>query len=125
VALQDADLQRQQEQARRDQSGTYLSHTHADEIGGGGRFGSVNAATVVGAQPLSLYPQLPSSSPWSGTDPVGQEPPLGFEVGRSTPHELEPSLALGLLFLVAGRHRSTSQLDSTRAQLRERRASLR
>jgi hypothetical protein len=46
----------------------------------GGRFAAVNAATVVGAEPAMKYPQLPSSSPWSGAQPEpGPEPPLGFE----------------------------------------------
>jgi hypothetical protein len=83
VMRQDADLRKRQEEAERrakDQSGTFFSHTHADEIGGGGRFAAVNPATVVGAQPLPVYPQLPSSSPWSGQQPEpGIEPPLGFE----------------------------------------------
>jgi hypothetical protein len=69
-----------EQQKQREQSGTYLSHTNADEISGGGRFAAVNPTTVVGAQPLSKYPTLPSSSPWSGAQPEpGPEPPLGFD----------------------------------------------
>ena len=83
VTLQDADLRRQQqqqEQSQRDPTGTFFSHTHADEISGGGRFAAVNPATVVGQDPQIKYPQLPASSPWSGAQPEpGIEPPLGFE----------------------------------------------
>jgi hypothetical protein len=77
----DADVRRQQrEAAQREQSGTFFSHTHADEISGGGRFAAVNPATVVGQDPQIKYPQLPASSPWSGAQPEpGIEPPLGFE----------------------------------------------
>jgi hypothetical protein len=95
VTLQDADLRRQQqqqEQSQRDPTGTFFSHTHADEISGGGRFAAVNPATVVGAQPLPTYPQLPSSSPWSGSDPVPDEPPLGFRIDVMP--EQESSMAM-------------------------------
>jgi hypothetical protein len=75
-------LVREAEQRRIQLEGTTM-HQHAQSAANdeaGGRFASVNPTTVVGAQPLPVYPQLPSSSPWSGTQPEpGIEPPLGFE----------------------------------------------
>jgi hypothetical protein len=65
--------------------GTFFSHTHADDEAGG-RFQKVNAATVIGSTPLPKYPELPSG-PWSGSDPVGQEPPLGYSVDAMPPLE--------------------------------------
>jgi hypothetical protein len=66
----------------------------------GGRFRAVNSATVVGAQPPT-YPQLPSSSPWSGTQPEpGPEEPLGYEINKLMPHELEPSMAVSMSSVV-------------------------
>jgi hypothetical protein len=82
---------READQRTKDRSGTYLSQTHIDDAGG--RFKAVNSATVVGAEPLVKYPQLPSSSPWSGAQPEpGIGPPLGYEINRLTPYELEPSM---------------------------------
>jgi hypothetical protein len=80
------------EQSRNGDTGTFLSHTHVDEISGGGRFAAVSPATVIGQDPAVKYPQLPSSSPWSDSDPVPDEPPLGYEINKLNPHELEPSL---------------------------------
>jgi hypothetical protein len=91
---------RLREQQTKDQSGTFLSHTHIDDAGG--RFAAVNAASVVGAEPLVTYPQLPSSSPWAGPDPVPDEPPLGYEVNRLTDHELEPSMTSSTVDAQAG-----------------------
>src|SRR6516162_9576287 len=57
VLLQDADLrQQQQEQAQREQVSTFFSHTHADEINGGGRFAAVSPASIVGSEPAVKYP---------------------------------------------------------------------
>ena len=66
--LENDRLVREAEQQRIQREGTTM-YQHAqsavnDEAGG--RFASVNPTTVVGAQPLPSYPQLPSSSPWSG-----------------------------------------------------------
>jgi hypothetical protein len=80
-------LSKQEEQAERratlendrrlrEQTGTYLSHTH-DDIHQG-RFAGVGPTTIVGTSP-NPYPPLPSSSPWSGPDLVGDEPPLSFD----------------------------------------------
>jgi hypothetical protein len=63
---------------RNGDTGTFLSHTHIDDAGG--RFAAVNAATIVGSEPAVKYPQLPSSSPWHGSDPVPDEPPLGYRI---------------------------------------------
>jgi hypothetical protein len=70
------------------QAGTFFSHTHPeDEVGG--RFARVSPMTIVGATPIPKYPQLPSG-PWSGSDPVGQEPPTGVAIDYMRP--LEPSM---------------------------------
>jgi hypothetical protein len=76
-------------QSRNGDTGTFLSHTHIDDAGG--RFAAVNAATIVGQDPQVKYPQLPSSSRWHGSDPVPDEPPLGYRVDEMPP--LEPSAA--------------------------------
>ena len=80
VMRQDADLRKRQEEAERrakEQSATFFSHTHTDEISGGGRFAGTSPATVIGQDPQMKYPQLPASSPWSGAQPEpGIEPPL-------------------------------------------------
>lgn len=70
-----------EQQRAKDQSGTFLSHTHIDDAGG--RFAGVNAATVVGQEPVAKYPQ--ASTPWQGPDLVGDEPPTGYEI-----HAVEP-----------------------------------
>jgi hypothetical protein len=81
---QDADVRRQQEQAaKREQSGTFFSHTHADEISGGGRFAGVNPATVVGSEPAVRYPAAAAHQ----ADPCGTEPPLGYRVDAMSEQE--------------------------------------
>jgi len=89
VLLQDDDLRRQQQEQARE-TGTYLSHTHDDTSGG--RFAATGVPHVIGSTGAPTYPQLPSSSPWSGSDPVPQEPSLGYCVNDLSPHELEPSI---------------------------------
>ena len=75
VALQDADLRRQQQ---REQAGTFFSHAQsAANDTAGGRFGAIGHAQVVGAGPVAKYPA--ASTPFQ-SDPVGTEPPLGFSV---------------------------------------------
>ena len=79
---------RVREQSKNGDTGTFLSHTHIDDAGG--RFAAVNAASIVGQDPQIKYPQLPSSSPWSGAQPEpGIEPPTGYRIDEMTP--LEPS----------------------------------
>jgi hypothetical protein len=59
---------------------TFLHHAQAainDEAGG--RFARVQPQILIGADPIPRYPAL-SSGPWSGSDPVGQEPSLGFSI---------------------------------------------
>ena len=87
---QDADWQRQLKEA----ASTNLDHAlaAANDLGGG-RFAGVNPTVVVGSEAAVKYPQLPSSSPWSGQQPEPPiEPPLGVEINRLSPHELEPSV---------------------------------
>jgi hypothetical protein len=70
------------DQRVREQGSTMFDHARAaldDEAGG--RYARTTPATVVGSQPFVRYPQLPSG-PWSGSDPVGQEPPLGHRVDQ-------------------------------------------
>jgi hypothetical protein len=80
VLVQDADLRRQQ------QASTFLAQTHIDDAGG--RFAAVNAAIIVGSEPVVKYPQLPENNPWR-SDPVPDEPPLGYRIDAMP--ELEPS----------------------------------
>jgi hypothetical protein len=54
------------------------AQSHANDEAGG-RFAAVNPTTVTGATPIPSYPALPSG-PWSGSDPVPTEPPLGYSV---------------------------------------------
>jgi hypothetical protein len=58
-------------------------HQHAQAMAGdelGGRFKKTMPTTVTGAAP-DPWPKLPSSSPWSGKDPVGSfEPSFGIAV---------------------------------------------
>jgi hypothetical protein len=74
-----------EEQKKREQTGTYLSHTH-DDIHQG-RFGAIGAAVVVGAKAdvASVYPAASAHQ----RDPVSAERPLGFRVDEMPP--LEPS----------------------------------
>jgi hypothetical protein len=70
----------------REQSGTYLSHTHSEL---GGRFAVAEHQIITGvASPKP--PPLPASSPWSGAQPQpGPEPPLSAYDNPA----LEPSAA--------------------------------
>jgi hypothetical protein len=77
VLLQDADV--------RDRFGTYLSHTHSEL---GGRFAVTDHQTITGVVSPSP-PPLPANSPWHGSDPVPDEPPLGYSVDAMP--ELETS----------------------------------
>jgi hypothetical protein len=82
--------QKQQEQSQREQTGTFFSHTHADEITGGGRFASVSPVTVVGSTEATRYPAAAAHQ----ADPCGPEPPLGYDVNEMAPLEpIEPSAA--------------------------------
>jgi len=73
VLLQDADLRRQQEQAQREQSGTFFSHAQAAANDtAGGRFASVSPTSIVGSEPAVKYPA--ASPSWQIQLP--DEPPL-------------------------------------------------
>jgi hypothetical protein len=75
---------------REQEAGTYFSHATDSEPGG--RFLKAEGPPhVVGTSPIPRYPALPGSSPWSGEDVVGQEPPLGFQIDAMP--ALEPSAA--------------------------------
>jgi hypothetical protein len=68
---------------------TYYERAQADQqLERQGRFAGVNP-------PLQEWPKLPSG-PWSGADPVGPEPPLGFSVNDQEPvgsyQEIQASL---------------------------------
>jgi hypothetical protein len=70
---------------------TYQGHAINDaELNLGGRFAQVQPTSVTGANPGSVYPRQPSTSPWY-CDPVGPEPlidgrgegdKLGFAIDR-------------------------------------------
>jgi|SRR6516165_12040733 hypothetical protein len=58
-----------------------FAQSNSDETSGG-RFAKQEGSTpqVVGADGPPTCPALPSSSPWSGEDPVPDEPPLGINI---------------------------------------------
>ena len=76
--------------------GTYHDIASSEAAVPRGRFTAHERSTVTGATPASRYPTLPASSPWA-SEPVGQEPPLGFSVDEmipaGEPHEVMASLA--------------------------------
>jgi hypothetical protein len=77
---------RVREQSRDGDTGsTYLSHTHSEL---GGRFAVTEHQIITGAVSPSP-PPLPANSPWHGSDPVPDEPPLGYRVDAMP--ELETS----------------------------------
>ena len=76
VALQDADVRRQQG------GSTYLDHTHDDTSGG--RFAAIGTPHVVGSTPIPKYPELPADSPFHH-DPVPSEPPLSADENSPEP----------------------------------------
>ena len=82
VLLNDA---RVREQARNGDTGTYLSHTHSEL---GGRFALTEHQTITGVV-SPAPPPLPANSPWHGSDPVPDEPPLGYDINAMP--ELETS----------------------------------
>jgi len=90
VQRQDADWQRQLKEAAEAPAPATMHEFAVSEASlDTGRYSAaMGKPTVVGSTSGVQYPQLPSSSPWSGSDPVGQEPPLGFSV-----NDLEPSMA--------------------------------
>jgi hypothetical protein len=70
----------------REQGSTFLDFARSsinDESGG--RFARSQPQTIVGSTPGPSYPMLPASSPWHGSDPVPDEPPLGFAVDALEP----------------------------------------
>jgi hypothetical protein len=73
VALQDADLRRQQQQ----RGSTFHQHAQAqaDELSQG-RFAAIGTPTVTGATPIPKYPAAGAHQ----SDPVGIEPPLGIDI---------------------------------------------
>jgi len=54
-----------------------FAQSQADEVGG--RF--AKPTQVSGKDPATLYPKLPTSSPWS-SDPVPPEPPYGQDISE-------------------------------------------
>jgi hypothetical protein len=80
VTLQDADLRRQQQQ---EPPNTLHQHaqSQASDISGG-RFGALGVPLVIGSTAIPKYPELPANSP-SHSDPVPDEPPLGFKIDET------------------------------------------
>jgi hypothetical protein len=87
VLLQDLDVRRRQEREQQSRGSTFLDHARVDDVGG--RFGAVNDVTIVGRDGPPRYPTLPSG-PWSGEDPVGIEPSLGYRVDAMPEHDPPP-----------------------------------
>jgi hypothetical protein len=75
------------ERRKRQQGSTFHQHAIADAEFDRGRFTANEKVTVIGSSETPQYPQLPSG-PWSGQDPVPDEPPLGFSVNDMP---IEPS----------------------------------
>ena len=74
---------RLRDQSRDGNTGTYLSHTHSEL---GGRFALTEHQTITGVVSPSP-PPLPANSPWHGSDPVPDEPPLGYRIDEITGFE--------------------------------------
>jgi hypothetical protein len=74
VLLQDAYVRANAN--RNGDTGTYLSHTHSEV---GGRFAVTEHQTITGVV-SPAPPPLPANSPWHGSDPVPDEPPLGYRI---------------------------------------------
>ena len=69
----------------REQTGTYLSHTHSDL---GGRYAQIQPENVVGQSAVPQYPA--ASSSWQIQLP--DEPPLGYRIDDLNPSDpVEPS----------------------------------
>jgi hypothetical protein len=90
VTLQDADVRRQQHQQEPPNTLHQHAQAHANEISGG-RFGALGAPHIVGSALIPKYPQ--ASTPFQ-VDPVGIEPPLGFDNPALDPSTL-PSVEDG------------------------------
>ena len=58
-----------------------LARSGADDERGG-RFASVNKASVSRTEAATLYPGRPATSQWGGVDPIPDEPPLGYEIDQ-------------------------------------------
>jgi hypothetical protein len=78
---------RVREQSRDSDTGTYLSHTHSEV---GGRFAVTEHQTITGVVSPSP-PPLPAISPWHGSDPVPDEPPLGYRIDDLNLFEESPT----------------------------------
>jgi hypothetical protein len=74
-------------QSQNGDTGTYLSHTHSEL---GGRFAVAEHQTITGVVSPSP-PPLPANSPWHGSDPVPDEPPLGYRIDDLNSFEESPT----------------------------------
>jgi len=79
-----------QDQSLRNQGGTFHQHALAEAETPRGRFSAVSAAYVVGSTATPQYPQ--ASTPFQ-SDPVPDEPPLGFDNPALEPLGLASSSA--------------------------------
>jgi hypothetical protein len=70
-------------QSRNGDTSSYLDHAHSDL---GGRFAATEHQTITGVV-SPAPPPLPANSPWAGSDPVPDEPPLGYRI-----HDLNSEL---------------------------------
>jgi hypothetical protein len=76
------EIQRRIAAARERRGQTYMGQVTDLEMGG--RFAELPKATVTGTEPVPMVPQQPAGSPWKA-DPVGPEPPLGYNVDDQEP----------------------------------------
>jgi hypothetical protein len=79
---------RVREQSRNGDTSSYLDHV---EPLLGGRFAVTEHQTITGVVSPSP-PPLPTNSPWHGSDPVPDEPPLGYRIDAMP--EQESSMAM-------------------------------
>jgi hypothetical protein len=80
--IPDPDRRRRARESAQPTSFHQFAQSSSDEIAGG-RYAKQEGSTpqVVGADGPPIYPQLPSSSPWSGAAPEpGIEPPTGINI---------------------------------------------
>jgi|SRR6516164_659069 hypothetical protein len=88
LSRQEEDRERREtllnDQRVKEQTGTFLSHTHDDM---GGRFSAVSPSYVVGSTEFAGYPAAAAHQ----RDPVGQEPSLGYRIDELEQGSFSPS----------------------------------
>lgn len=85
MPMTETEIERRIAEARERRGKTYLGQASGDlDDLGGGRFGVLRKATIIGGDRVAKYPQQPSRSPWAN-EPSGTEPSLGYSVEQMEP----------------------------------------